>query len=234
MTTFDSGGKKISVELFLPAVGGLHPAIVVAYGTEGMGVILGYDAGAAIRDFAGYLAKTGIVVLVPHFFERTGTPAGLDTVLPVYTRHRDEWLYTLDDCVNYAASRTTDVDKTKIGLLGFSLGGHLALRRSKIATGLSVGAVVEFFAPISQPPFGGLGDHIGNLPPVQIHHGDSDNVVHKTQSDELESLLVAEGKVKGVHYERHDYPGEGHGFRGAPAINASKRDTANFFKKHLA
>jgi hypothetical protein len=41
MTTFDSGGKHISVELFLPAMGRLHPAVVVAYGTDGLGVILG-------------------------------------------------------------------------------------------------------------------------------------------------------------------------------------------------
>lgn len=233
MTTFDSNGKHISVELFLPTVGGLHPAIVVAYGTEGMGVIVGYDAGAAIRDFAGYLATKGFVVLVPHFFERTDTPAGLETVLPVYTRHRDEWLDALGDCLDYVASRTTDVDKTKIGLLGFSLGGHLALRQSKIGTGIRVRAVVEFFAPISQLPFGGLGDHIGNLPPVQIHHGNSDSIVLKTQSDELESLLVAAGKVKGDDYERHDYAGEGHGFRGDTAIKTSKQHTFDFFEKHL-
>jgi dienelactone hydrolase len=234
MTTFDSGGKHISVEQFLPAVGGLHPAVVVAYGTEGLGVILGHDAGAAIRDFARHLATKGFVVLLPHFFERTDTPEGFQTVLPVYTRHRDEWLDTLDDCLNLVASRTTEVDKTRIGLLGFSLGGHLALRRSKIGTGIAIGAVVDFFAPISSPPFNGLGDHLGDLPPVQIHHGASDQVVPSTQSDELERLLVATGKVKGVDYERHSYPGEGHGFRGAAAIKLSKQRTADFFKKQLA
>lgn len=232
MATFNSGGKPISVDLFLPAVGGFHPAVVLAYGTEGLGVIQGFDAGAAIRDFANYLADTGFVVLVPHFFERTQTPPGLQTVLPVYARHRDEWLDTLGDCLDYAANRTTDVDKTKIGLLGFSLGGHLALRLAKGERGIAVGTVVEFFAPISLLP-GGLGDDIGDLPPVQIHHGDSDPVVASTQSVELEGLLVAAGKMEGVDYERHNYRGEGHGFRGAPAIKSSKQRTSDFFKKHL-
>jgi dienelactone hydrolase len=232
MATFNSGGKSITVDLSLPAAGGLHPAIVMAYGTEGLGVIRGYDAGAAIRDCAKYLADRGFVVLVPHYFERTQTPPGLQTVLPVYAQHRDEWLDTLGDCLNYAASRTADVDKNKIGLLGFSLGGHLALRRAKDGAGIAVGAVVEFFAPISMLP-GGLGDHIGNLPPVQIHHGDSDPIIASTQSGELEGLLVAAGKVPGVDYERHNYHGEGHGFRGAPAIKSSKQRTADFFKKHL-
>jgi dienelactone hydrolase len=232
MTTFESGGKRITVDLLLPVAGGLHPAVVVAYGTEGLGVIRGFDAGAAIRDFAGYLADAGFVVLVPHYFERTQTPPGLQTVLPVYVRHRDEWLDTIGDCLKYAASRTADVDKTKLGLLGFSLGGHLALRQAKRATGIAVGAVVEFFAPISSLP-GGLEDDIGNLPPVQIHHGDADPVVASTQSDELEGLLTAAGKVRGVDYERHNYRGEGHGFRGATAIESSKQRTADFFKKHL-
>ena len=232
MTTFESGGNQITVDLFLPAVGGLQPAIVVAYGTEGLGVIRGFDAGAAIRDFARYLADTGFVVLVPHYFERTQTPPGLQTVLPVYARHRDEWLDTLGDCLNYAANRMTDVDKTRIGLLGFSLGGHLALRRAKDGTGTAVGAVVEFFAPIFSLP-GGLGDNIGDLPPVQIHHGDSDHVVAQTESAKLEVLLNTAGKVKGVDYEYHTYTGEGHGFRGATAVELSRRLTADFFKKHL-
>jgi carboxymethylenebutenolidase len=235
MTTFDSGGKHISVELFLPAMAGLHPAIVVAYGTEGLGVILDHDAGAAIRDFARHLATEGFVALIPHFFERTSTPEGFQTVIPAYDApHRDEWLDTLGDCLKFAVSRTTEVDKNRLGLLGFSLGGHLALRRAKIGTSRAIRAVVEFFAPISSPPFSGLGDHLGDLPPVQIHHGASDQIVPNTQSDELERLLVAAGKVKGVDYERHNYPGEGHGFRGAAAIKASKRSTADFFKKHLA
>jgi dienelactone hydrolase len=232
MTTFESGGKPITVDLFLPAVGDLRPAIIVAYGTEGLGIIRGFDAGAAIKDFAGYLANMGFVVLVPHYFERTQTPPGLQTVLPVYARHRDEWLDTLGDCLNYAASRATDVDKTKLGLLGFSLGGHLALRQAKAKTGIAVRAVVEFFAPISSLP-GGMGDGISDLPPVQIHHGDVDPVVASTQSDELEGLLVAAGKVRGIDYERHNYRGEGHGFREMSAIESSQQRTSDFFKKHL-
>jgi len=228
MTTFYSGGKPIRVELFLPAVRGLHPAVVVAYGTEGMGVIQGFDAGAAIRDYAGDLASMGFVVLLPHYFDRTTTTPGIETVFPVYAEHRDEWLDTLRDCLKYATTRTTDVDKTKIGLLGFSLGGHLALRQAKSGTGIAVSAVVEFFAPISMLS-GGLGDQIGDLPPVQIHHGTADSLVSMAQCDELEGLL----KGGRVDYERYDYLGEGHGFRGASAIKESKQHTADFFNKHL-
>lgn len=233
MTTFNSSGKKISVELFLPPAGGLHPAVVVAHGTEGMGVFLDHDVGAAIRDYAAHLATSGFAVFIPHFFERTATPEGFETVMPAFAVHRDEWLDTLGDCLNFAASRTSEVDKARLGLLGFSLGGHLALRQAKRGTGLSVRAVVEFYAPISNPPFSGLGNHLDKLPPAQIQHGTSDQIVPNTQSDELERLLVAVGKRKGADYERHDFPGEGHGFRGTAALKLSKKLMADFFKKHL-
>ncbi len=233
MTTFKSGGKDISVELFLPAAGGLHPAVVVAYGTEGMGVLLGHDVGAAIRDYAAHLASAGFVALIPHFFERTGTTEGFQTVTPAYAPHRDEWLDTLGDCLKFAASRTTEVDKNRLGLLGFSLGGHLALHRAKSKAAPAARAVVEFYASISNPPFNDLGDHFSDLPPVQIHHGTADQIVPNSQSDELQRLLLAAGKRKGTDFERFDYPGEGHGFRGADAIKDSKQQMVDFFKKHL-
>ncbi len=232
-TTFDSGGKKITVELFLPAASGSHPAVVLAYGTEGLGVILGHDVGAALRDFAQHLARAGFVVLLPHFFERSGTPEGFATVSHDYPAHHGEWLDTLGDCLNFAASRPEVDKKAKRGLLGFSLGGNLALRRAKLKPGVAAGAVVEFYAPISQGPFNGLADHLGDLPLVQIHHGDADQIVPITQSDELAGRLVKAGKVQGADFEYHKYKGEGHGFRGADAIKLSKERTTDFFKKHL-
>ncbi len=237
MTTFDSGGKPISVELFLPAATGSHPAVVVAYGTEGMGkgITPGHDVGAAIRGYAEHLASAGFVALIPHFFERTKTAEGFQTVMPAYDApHRDKWLDTLGDCLKFAISRPEVDKKIKPGLLGFSLGGHLALRQAKIKTSVAVGAVVEFYAPISQSPFNGLGDHLADLPPVLIHHGGKfDQIVESVQSDELEVLLGNAGKVKGVDYKRQDYPSEGHGFIGDDAIKKSKQLTADFFKKHL-
>ncbi len=233
MATFNSGGTKVSVELFLPPRGGVHRAVVVAYGTEGMGMVRNVDAGRAIRTYANHLASTEFVVLIPHYFERTNTPPGFQTALPVFQQHRDTWLETLGDCLTYALSRS-DVDPAKIGLLGFSMGGHLALRRAKLGTGVRVNAVVEFAAPITMAPFGDLRDNLANLPPLQIHHGTADEIVPPEQSDVLEGLLAGVGKVKGSHYERHDYDGEGHIFQGTPAVDLSKQRTAKFFRIHLA
>lgn len=125
MEMFDSGGEKVSVELFQPVGAGKWPAIVIAYGTEGMNDPFGKD----IRSFASDLADKGYVVLVPHYFDRTGTPAG-PAAFEAYVRCRDIWVGTLGDALAFAAGRD-EVKADQIGLLGFSMGGHLALRRQR-------------------------------------------------------------------------------------------------------
>jgi dienelactone hydrolase len=76
---FDSGGKKIPYELFLPTASGKRPAIMVAYGTHGMTEPFGTD----IRSYAGYLADRGYVALIPHYFVRTGTTPGPTALVAV-------------------------------------------------------------------------------------------------------------------------------------------------------
>jgi dienelactone hydrolase len=225
--TFDSGGRPISTEVYLPAGAGPHPAVVIAYGTEGMNE----PFGSAIQSFARDLAASGYVALIPHYFNRTDTPAG-HAAYELFAASRDLWVETLGDAVSYAAARS-DVDRKRIGLLGFSMGGHLALRRAKLSASVNAKAVVDFFAPISMGVFSGIGDGIANLPPVQIHHGNDDGAVPPAESHELIALLEAAGKRENIDYEKYFYPGEGHGFQGASAVSSSIQRTADFFSRHL-
>lgn len=102
-----------------------------------------------------------------------------------------------------------------------------------MVAGVKVSAVVEFFAPITMPPFYNLGGDVEKLPPTQIHHGNGDEFVFPKESHELKRMLVAAGKREGLDFEIHFYPGEGHGFRGVLAVNDSKQLTGDFFNKHL-
>lgn len=192
--------------------------------------------GTAIQDFARDLTTAGYVAVIPHYFERTGTPAAEDTpagdaaVIQAYLRHRDVWIDTLGDGLSYTLGRD-DVAADRIGLLGFSMGGHLALRLAKLNNDVKAKAIVEFFAPISQVPFNGLGADTANLPPTQIHHGEDDAIVDIAQSHELSRLLEAAGKVKDRDYELHRYPGQRHGFEGS-AVALSTSRTISFFNRH--
>jgi hypothetical protein len=58
-----------------------------------------------------------------------------------------------------------------------------------------VSALVEFFAPIKQDIFDGLGPGLERLSPLEIHHGRNDQYVKPEQTEELMRLLEAAGTV---------------------------------------
>jgi len=227
METFLSQMKTIAVEVFTPSTLGKYPAIVIAYGTEGMGKP--WDD--QIRDFASNLATDGYVALIPHYFDSTGTTPGLATVFAAFPATRDTWVQTIDDALKFANSHS-GVQAGKLGSVGFSLGGHLVLRQSKLGSGSqAIGAVVDFFGPIAQ--LGGLDGNIDKLPPVQIHHGDADPLVFLSESQGLVTDLNKAGKTSGTDYEFYVYPKEGHGFKDATNITTSKQRTVKFFDNHV-
>lgn len=229
MAKFQSGGIDIGLEIFQPPGVDRYPAIVVAYGTRG----LNDPFGKAIRDFATTIAAQGYLVAIPYYFERTKTTAASDIngdalIIEAFVTHRDTWIETIQDCVTHIA-RLSNVKNNQIGLLAFSMGGHLSLRLAKSGYTPKINALVEFFAPITQPPFNSIGNNIDRLPPVQIHHGEDDKIVSPDQSRGLEKQLIAAGNV----YEIFFYPGEGHGFTSPTAIADSTQRTIDFFNRYV-
>lgn len=229
LETFPSGTKSISVEVSVPTSPGKYPAVLVVYGTDGLSDIHGF--GTALGNFAASLAAEGFVAIIPDYFESTGTAPGVDTVWPALNSSQDTWVDTLADAASFADGRA-DVETGKLGIVGFSLGGNLALRLAKLSTANPEAlAVVDFFGPISQA--NGIGGDVDKLPVVQIHHGTDDRVVPPSQSAELVKLLDNAHKVKGVDYVFFSYPGEGHGFHDPKDIKDSTERTLEFLRKHL-
>ena len=154
--------------------------------------------------------------MIPYYF------GGTDTVdfsqLPLYQA-------TLADAMVHAKI-LPGTDATRIGLLGFSLGGYLCLRNRALTN-----VLVEFFAPI----FLGIGTTGNPGLHAQIHHGEADTLVPlKSNAEPIEQRL---------HLEKADvalfsYPGAGHGFNGTHAGDATARKeseerTLAFFKQYL-
>ena len=134
--------------------------------------------------FAASLADAGFVALIPDYFESTGTAPGVDTVWPALNSSQDTWVETLADAARFADGRA-DVETGKLGIVGFSLGGNLALRLAKLPTAKpKVLAVVDFFAPISLA--NGIGAGVDKLPFVQIHHGTDDHLVPPRKAQEAD------------------------------------------------
>jgi dienelactone hydrolase len=223
---YNSLSEQVAYELFEPVSGGPHTAVVILPGTFGLLPPWGED----IRSFARGFAEQGIVSLIALYFDRTGTIPGIKTtmeILKLTTDHGDDWNSAIEDGIKYIISKS-NVDSTRIRLLGFSLGGNRALTVAmKPSSSAKIGRVVEFFAPTTQIPLSG---DLKLLPKLQIHHGDdTDEIVPPSETDKLIISLKRKGKVEGTDFEVFRYPGAGHGFKGDDLKN-SREETIKFLK----
>src|SRR5579864_6203572 len=211
--SFESGGKAIRLDCFVPDVNGRRlPAVIGLHGSGG--------GHASMADPAVLLAERGFAVYVLHYFDRTGTTEidGLQTIV----RHFPVWMKTLWDAVSFVAHQP-QVDPGRIGLLGFSLGAYLALSGAAIDSRIQ--AVVEFFGGMPKE----MKLFTRRLCPVLILHGEQDKTVPVEEAYHLQQLL----EKKQIVYEMQIYREVGHGFSGEIWRDAGLR-TLVFLKKHLA
>jgi dienelactone hydrolase len=222
--SFSSRGKSVDVEVFAPSGTPNGGFVVIAYGSDGMTDHLNGPWATMIRGYAADLTQKGFTTLVPDYFGSTGTQPGPEVFEQIRV-HRDAWEATLGDAVSYART-LPGVDAARIGLLGFSLGGHLCLRLRASAK-----VLVEFFAP----RFDGVGPRGTPTLHAQIHHGEADGLVPlQPNGERIEQELRAEG----ASVELFTYPGAGHGFIGHDASNTNARAqsqarTIAFFDAYL-
>jgi len=209
--TFQSGGKTIRLDGFLPSANGQRfPAVIALYGSGG-----GF---AGMAEPASLLASQGFAVYVLHYFDRTNTSwADKETIF----RHFPLWMKTLWDAISHV-EKQPHVDSERIGLMGFSLGAYLSL--STAAIDKRVQAVVEYFGGLPKE----MKLFMRRLCPVLILHGELDPTVPVAEAYHLQTVL----EKKGIPYEIKIYPGAGHGFSGEIWQDAGKRTLA-FLRKHL-
>ena len=210
--TFESGGKPIRSDCFVPRENGQRfPAVIGLHGSGG--------SSERMAEPASLLAAQGFAVFVPRYFERTGTTSVTDK--PTILRHFFAWGKTLWDAISFV-SQQPQVDASRIGLLGFSLGAYLALSVAAIDPRVQV--VVEFF--------GGLPREskyfMRRFCPVLILHGDADPIVPVKEAYQLREVL----ENWGIPYQMQIYPGVGHGFSGEIWQDAGARTLA-FLQEYL-
>jgi dienelactone hydrolase len=189
--TFDSGGKPIRLDAYIPATNGNPLAAVIALHGAG-GDVHGMDQSATL------LAEQGFAVYILHYFDRTDTQsADKATIL----RNFPIWMKTLWDAVSFVEKQPA-VDRARIALLGFSLGAYLSLANASIDNRVQV--VVEFFGGLPRE----MKLFMRRLCPVLILHGETDSTIPVSEAYNLQRLL----QEKGIPYEIKIYPGTGHGF----------------------
>jgi carboxymethylenebutenolidase len=208
---FQSGGKPIRLDACLPeTLDGPVPAVIALHGAGGNV--------SGMERYASVLAAEGFAVYLLHYFDRTGTePADLQSM----KRNFPLWMKSLWDAISFIETQP-QVDRERIGLLGFSLGAYLSLANSAIDP--RVKAVVEFFGGMPKE----MRLFMRRLCPVLILHGEADPTVPVEEAYQLQKLL----EKKGMAYEIKIYPGAGHGFESEIWRDAGLR-SLQFLRKYL-
>jgi dienelactone hydrolase len=219
-TSFTSNSTSIAAELFRPNENANGGVVIIAHGTDG----LLEPWGEQILGYGEALADEGFIAFVPKYFESTQTTPG-PAALEAIGRYRDTWQQTLADAASYATTMP-GADGARVGLLGFSLGGHLCLRLRSMAS-----VLVAFFAPALD-----LGPANPNKLFAQIHHGLADGLV---PSEQNLPTIVATLENENATYTEYTYSGANHGFTGDDPDNTAARDdsrrrTLQFFIDYLA
>jgi dienelactone hydrolase len=239
--TFLSGKAEIRVLRFEQQGDGKRPVLVFLHGCEG------WSNRDAYRTIAKSLARQGYVVILICYFDRTGTPDNVPAAQRaafirwlqgaaagekenVARKRFEQWIETVGDAVAYAR-QLPNVDGQRVGLVGFSLGGYLAVSAA-MQKQFEITTLVELFGGLPEE----LRKNVKTMPATLILHGEQDNVVPVKEGYALLGLLIE--KKQPVEFEF--YPGVGHCFirpgQNEPdmwvAWSALNRATA-FLGKHL-
>jgi carboxymethylenebutenolidase len=214
MTTYQSGAVSIAVERREPETTDAHPGVLVLHGSMGAG---SYWMGR----FAPTLTRLGIAAYAPRYLQKTGSLLATSKKI-LDGKHFPAWLAAVRDAVSYVAERP-GIDEQRIGILGFSLGGYLAMALA--AEERRIRAVISLSGGL--PP-GWEGQVSTGMAPVLLLHGTNDAVVPVAEAYRAERVL----KERGVVCELEVFPGERHWITGAAQARLLMR-CAEFLEKNL-
>lgn len=210
---YQSGGKSIRLDAYLPEPASTRlPAVIALHGAGG-GV-------SGMERYAALLAAQGFAVYILHYFDRTGTESADK---PTIMRNFPLWMKTLWDAISFVETQP-QVDSSRIALLGFSLGAYLSLANSAIDPRVKV--VVEFFGGMPKE----MNLFMRRLCPVLILHGEDDATVPVEEAYNLKKLL----EKKAIPYEIKIYPGAGHGFEDQTIWRDAGERALHFLQRYLA
>lgn len=225
---YTSSGRTVPVEVFAPPAGAKTPTVLIIHGSSGLGPKYRPD----IESFALALKGAGLSAVLPHYFAAAGVKSELtsDTEgLQLIGVHYATWRTACRDALAFVAADPR-FDPSRLGVVGFSLGGHYALDLAMAPpAGTAVKAVVEFFAPTTVPPLPPLWSA---MPPLQVHHGKADTRIPLSETHHLQTQLAQAGKKPDVDFWVKTYDGQGHGFTG-DALTQSRDATVRFLASTL-
>jgi carboxymethylenebutenolidase len=179
------------------------PGIPLEFGEPGDPVVVvlhdKYGRLPWLEPYAAALADRGAFrVLVPDFYEGIATTDG-EEATTLMRRLTDE---DARDILDAAIASGIEGGEVRVGLVGFSMGGSLALRAAQRG---DADAVVAYYATLGS-------DDPGILPcPVLLHLAEEDRYLPGGEPD----AFIARLRDNGTPVTSHTYAGAGHSFANA-------------------
>ncbi|MGH8048438.1 MAG: dienelactone hydrolase family protein [Chthoniobacterales bacterium] len=204
-------GHNVRIDTYDPPPGA-HPHTVLLL--HGIGGLLG--DGGLMRRGAKSLAAHGCHACVVHYFNATGTFFATHAQV---REHVAEWRAAIVEAAHHYAQ----LDGEPVGILGYSLGGCLAVCAARETS--DIGAVAVLCGGLPEEH---SSESPAHLPPLLVLHGAKDSRVPLDRSD----ALVDMGRRAGALVESVVYPNEGHSF-GASAERDALGHAAEFFATRL-
>jgi carboxymethylenebutenolidase len=192
MVSYKSNGSTASGYL-AAADTGKGPGIVVIQ--EWWGLV------DHIKDVCNRFAKAGFTALAPDLYDGKATKSPDEAGKIMMALNIDEAAKKLNGAIEYLSGHEA-VSAKKVGVVGFCMGGQLALYAATINQ--KVGAAVDYYGihPHVKPDFSKLSG------PVLGFFGEKDKTTPKESVEGLAQQLKEAGKP----YEFHTYPGTNHAF----------------------
>lgn len=191
MIRFAANGRTAPGYLATPESGKDGPGLVLLQ--EWWGLV------DHIKDVADRFATAGFVVLAPDLYdgEKTKSP---DQAAKMFMALRiGEAAKDIRGAARHLTARP-DVTPKKVGVVGFCMGGQLALYAGQGYPD-EIGAVVDFYGVHPNVPI----DPAKVRVPVQLHFGKRDTSVPETKARELTEKLSETGVEVSSHFYDADH-----------------------------
>jgi len=139
--TYVGGGVKISGIMNVPHGEGPFPLLILNHGYINPSV---YTNGRGLRREQDYLARSGFVVLHPDYRNHADSTPDNRAEVSLSTLYTED---VINAVVSVLEAQLPFIDESKIGMLGYSMGGGITLNAISVVPDLVDAAVL--YAPVS-------------------------------------------------------------------------------------
>lgn len=220
---FFSGSAAIDEFHCVPTAEGKHPVVMLLHGCAPL------NFGAReFRQMCEGLAQRGYYAMFIEYYGTAGAPNCRDLAMAPTVSLAPEtpipdrvWMNELL-AARAALVGNRKADTARIGLVGFSFGGTLAVITAALNPNL-VGAIVDYYG-FSNSKVEDAVAQVASFPPTLILQGDADSRAHVTDSIHLHKVIARHQKASEIHV----YPAVEHGFnfRSAPGYDQEAAEDA--------